>query len=238
MSIANREGIIGSMIDSRRRGLLAPSILAADFTRLAEEIALAEAGGADWIHVDVMDGHFVPNLTMGPFIVEACRRATDLPLDVHLMIENPDQYITAFAEAGASGLTVHVETCPHIHQTVHSIKSLDLQAGVVLNPGTPISTLEDIVVDVDLILIMTVNPGFGGQVFIENSLKRIEEAYALRQAKARTDVYIEVDGGINRSTIGLAYQAGADVFVAGNAVFHHPEGAKAGVEDLRKQLTG
>lgn len=226
------------MTESRRRGLLAPSILAADFTRLGDEIALAEAGGADWIHVDVMDGHFVPNLTMGPSIVKACRRATDLPLDVHLMVENPEQFVDAFADAGASGLTVHIETCPHIHQTIQMIKTHDLRAGVVLNPGTPISSLEDIVIDVDLILIMTVNPGFGGQVFIENSYKRIEQARVLCQSRASSDVFIEVDGGIDRSTIEKAYHAGADVFVAGTAIFHHPEGAKAGVEELRGLLPG
>jgi ribulose-phosphate 3-epimerase len=220
-----------------RRGLLAPSILSADFTRLGDEIGLAEAGGADWIHVDVMDGHFVPNLTMGPFIVEACRRATDLPLDVHLMMENPERYLDSFAAAGASGLSVHVETCPHLHQTIQSIKSLGLRAGVVLNPSTPINSLSEIVTDVDLILIMTVNPGFGGQDFIENSIAKIRAAGDLRDQNVNSNFYIEVDGGINSSTISRAFKAGADVFVAGSAVFHHPDGAKAGVEALRHQLT-
>jgi ribulose-phosphate 3-epimerase len=224
------------MSEQKRRGLLAPSILSSDFTRLGEEIALAEAGGADWIHVDVMDGHFVPNLTMGPSIVEACRRATDLPLDVHLMMENPEEYLNRFADAGASGLSVHVETCPHLHQTIQSIKQLGLRAGVVLNPSTPISSLSEVVADVDLILIMTVNPGFGGQDFIENSIDKIREASVLRDAKADSHVYIEVDGGINSSTIIRAYEAGADVFVAGDAVFRHPEGTKVGVEELRRQL--
>lgn len=226
------------MSGEMRRGLLAPSILSADFTRLGDEIKLAETGGADWIHVDVMDGHFVPNLTMGPFVVDACRRATDLPLDVHLMMENPESYIHSFAEAGASRLSVHVETCPHLHQTIQSIKKLGLRAGVVVNPSTPISTLNEIVTEVDLILIMTVNPGYGGQVFIESSIAKIRSACELRDQKADSHVFIEVDGGINSSTINRAFEAGADVFVAGSAVFHHPDGAKAGVEALRHQLTG
>jgi ribulose-phosphate 3-epimerase len=230
--------MIGPMSGEMRRGLLAPSILSADLTRLGDEIVLAEAGGADWIHVDVMDGHFVPNLTMGPLIVEACRRATDLPLDVHLMMENPERYLDSFAEAGASGLSVHVETCPHLHQTIQSIKSLGLRAGVVVNPSTPITTLSEIVTDVDLILIMTVNPGFGGQDFIENSIAKIRSTCELRDQIANSHVYIEVDGGINSSTISRAFEAGADVFVAGSAVFHHPDGARTGVEVLRHQLTG
>ena len=220
----------------KRRGLLAPSILSSDFTRLGDEIALVEAGGADWIHVDVMDGHFVPNLTMGPLIVEACSRATDLPLDVHLMMENPEEYLNQFADAGASGISVHVETCPHLHQTIQSIKDLKLQAGVVINPSTPVSSLSEIVTDVDLILIMTVNPGFGGQKLIENSITKIREASELRDARSDSQVYIEVDGGINSSTIIRAYEAGADVFVAGNAIFRHPDGARVGVEELRHQL--
>jgi ribulose-phosphate 3-epimerase len=224
------------MSEKERRGLLAPSILSADFTRLGEEIALAEAGGADWVHVDVMDGHFVPNLTMGPSIVEACRRATDLPLDVHLMMDNPEDYLKLFADAGASGLSVHVETCPHLHQTISSIKQLGLRAGVVLNPSTPLSSLSEIVTEVDLILIMTVNPGFGGQDFIDNSIAKIRAACDLRDSKTDSQVYIEVDGGINSSTIFRAYEAGADVFVAGNAVFRHPEGAKVGVEELRRHI--
>jgi ribulose-phosphate 3-epimerase len=224
------------MSEKERRGLLAPSILSADFTRLGEEIALAEAGGADWVHVDVMDGHFVPNLTMGPSIVEACRRATDLPLDVHLMMDNPEDYLNQFADAGASGLSVHVETCPHLHQTISSIKQLGLRAGVVLNPSTPLSSLSEIVTEVDLILIMTVNPGFGGQDFIDNSITKIRAACDLRDSKTDSQVYIEVDGGINSSTIFRAYEAGADVFVAGNAVFRHPEGAKVGVEELRRHI--
>ena len=238
LSIASWKGIIGPMSGDMRRGLLAPSILSADFTRLGDEISLAEAGGADWIHVDVMDGHFVPNLTMGPFIVEACRRATDLPLDVHLMMEAPERFIRSFADAGASGLSVHVETCPHLHQTIHSIKSLGLRAGVVLNPSTPVASLAEIVTDVDLILIMTVNPGFGGQDFIENSITKIRATCELRDEKTNSHVHVEVDGGINRSTIRRAFEAGADVFAAGSAVFHHPDGAKAGIEALRHQLTG
>lgn len=228
--------MIGPMNELRRRGLLAPSILAADFTRLGEEIALVEAGGADWIHVDVMDGHFVPNLTMGPFIVEACSRATNLPLDVHLMIENPENYLKKFADAGAAGLSVHVETCPNLHQTIQSIKGLGLRAGVVLNPSTPVGSLSEIVKDVDLILIMTVNPGFGGQTFIESSISKIRAVSKLRQVQSNSHAYIQVDGGISSSTILRAYEAGADVFVAGNSVFGHTEGAKAGVEELRRSM--
>jgi len=236
LSIAPWKGIIGAMSEPERRGLLAPSILAADFSRLGDEIALAESGGADWIHVDVMDGHFVPNLTMGPIIVEACRRVTDLPLDVHLMIEKPERYLEAFALAGASRVTVHVETCPHLHQTIQTIKGLGLRAGVVLNPSTPIGSLTEIVAEVDLILVMTVNPGYGGQAFIESSITKIREARELRDTKSDSGAFIEVDGGINRSTIIKAFEAGADVFVAGNSVFGHSEGAKVGVEVLRRQL--
>lgn len=238
LSIASWKGIIGPMSGEMRRGLLAPSILSADFTRLGDEIALAEAGGADWIHVDVMDGHFVPNLTMGPLVVEACNRVTDLPLDVHLMMEEPERYLQSFAKSGAAGLSVHVETCPHLHQTIHSIKNMGLRAGAVINPGTPVCSLEEIISDLDLVLIMTVNPGFGGQDFIENSIEKIRETCELRDRKANSHVYIEVDGGINRSTISRAFNAGADVFVAGSAVFHHPDGARVGVESLRQQLLG
>jgi ribulose-phosphate 3-epimerase len=220
----------------KRRGLIAPSILSADFTRLGDEIALAEAGGADWIHVDVMDGHFVPNLTMGPFIVEACRRATELPLDVHLMMENPESYLQRFADAGASCISVHIETCPHLPQTIQTINQMGIQAGVVLNPSTPVSSLSEIMSEVDLVLILTVNPGFGGQEFIKNSIEKIRKACELRDSKSDSHVYIEVDGGINNTTISMAYGAGADVFVAGNAVFCHREGAKVGVEELRRQL--
>ena len=197
---------------------IAPSILSADFSRLGEEIAAIERGGADYVHVDVMDGHFVPNLTIGPLVVEAARRSTSLPLDVHLMIENPDLYIPQFAEAGADILTVHQEAVPHLHRTVQLIRSLGKKAGVSINPATPVSTLEVILEDVDLILVMSVNPGFGGQSFIPASLAKIE---ALRQMIDRRglSIELEVDGGVKADNIRQVAAAGADVFVAGSAVF-------------------
>ena len=197
---------------------IAPSILSADFSRLGEEIAAIEHGGADYVHVDVMDGHFVPNITIGPLVVEAARRSTALPLDVHLMIENPDRYIPQFAEAGADILTVHQEAVPHLHRTVQLIRSLGKKAGVSINPATPVSTLEVILEEVDLILVMSVNPGFGGQSFIPSALTKIE---ALRQLIDRRGlaVELEVDGGVKADNIRQVAAAGADVFVAGSAVF-------------------
>ncbi|HEX9872754.1 MAG TPA: ribulose-phosphate 3-epimerase [Deferrimonas sp.] len=197
---------------------IAPSILSADFAHLAGEIAAAERGGADLIHVDVMDGHFVPNITIGPLVVEAARRVTNLPLDVHLMIENPDRFIPDFARAGADLITVHIETVPHLHRTVQLIKSLGKKAGVSLNPATPVSSLEVILDDLDLVLIMSVNPGFGGQSFIPSSLGKIE---ALRAEIDRRglQVEIEVDGGVKTDNIAAIAAAGASVFVAGSAVF-------------------
>lgn len=198
--------------------ILAPSILSADFTNLAQQIRLVEMGGADWIHCDVMDGHFVPNITFGPFVVEAVKRITKLPIDVHLMIENPDLYIEDFIKAGASYLTVHVEEVVHLNRTINKIKELGGKAGVVINPATPVNSILDIAEYIDLLLIMTVNPGFGGQSFISNSTRRIEEAFELRK-KLNAEFLIEVDGGINSKTIKLVKEAGADVFVAGAALF-------------------
>jgi len=197
---------------------LAPSILSADFGRLAEQITECEAAGADWIHVDVMDGHFVPNITLGPVVVEAARRATQLPLDVHLMIEQPERYLAAFAQAGADVITVHVEACPHLHRTLQQIKELGKRAGVALNPATPASAVSEVLTEVDLVLVMTVNPGFGGQKFIHSTLPKITH---LRQqlTEQNLSAEIEVDGGIDATTLPLAAQAGATVFVAGNAVF-------------------
>ncbi|BCA80930.1 ribulose-phosphate 3-epimerase [Desulfuromonas sp. AOP6] len=197
---------------------IAPSILSADFSRLGEEIAAIERGGADYVHVDVMDGHFVPNITIGPLVLEAARRSTSLPLDVHLMIENPDLYIPQFAEAGADILTVHQEAVPHLHRTVQLIRSLGKKAGVSINPATPVSTLEVILDEVDLILVMSVNPGFGGQSFIPAALTKIE---ALRQMIDRRglSIELEVDGGVKADNIRQVAAAGADVFVAGSAVF-------------------
>lgn len=198
--------------------LIAPSILAADFSNISQQIRMAEIGGADWIHCDIMDGHFVPNLTFGPIIVKAAREATKLPLDVHLMIENADKYLEDFAKAGASRITVHQEAVIHLNRTINWIKELGLKAGVALNPSTPVKTLEYVAELVDLILIMSVNPGFGGQTFIENSLVKIKEAAELRK-KLKADFLIEVDGGIDTDTITKAFNAGCDVFVAGSSIF-------------------
>ncbi len=198
--------------------LIAPSILSADFARLADEVGSVERGGADLLHVDVMDGHFVPNLTIGPLVVEALRKVTKLPLDCHLMITNPDQYIAEFADAGADYLTVHVEACLHLHRTVQFIKERGVKAGVTLNPATSLMTLEEIVGDVDLILIMSVNPGFGGQAFIPSSLRKIEKARRLIE-QAQSQALLEVDGGIKPDNASAVIDAGADILVAGSAVF-------------------
>jgi len=197
---------------------IAPSILSADFARLAEEVARVEAAGADWLHVDVMDGHFVPNLTVGPPIVEALRKATKLPLDVHLMMTNPDQFIPEFAEAGADYVTVHVEACAHLHRTIQSIKERGVKAGVTLNPATSLATVEEILGEADLLLIMSVNPGFGGQQFIPSVLDKIARA---RQLIDRTGsgAVLEVDGGVKVENAGRIVQAGADVLVSGSAIF-------------------
>jgi ribulose-phosphate 3-epimerase len=201
---------------------LAPSILAADFAALGVCIAAAERGGADMIHVDVMDGHFVPNLTVGPPVVRSIRKATTLPLDVHLMIEDADRFIPAFAEAGASLISVHVEALPHLHRTLGFIKSLGLKAGAVLNPATPVGSLEEVASDVDFVLIMTVNPGFGGQTFISRSTSKIQAMRALLD-EARNPAAIEVDGGMDEHTVSRVVGAGADWIVAGTAVFGSPD---------------
>jgi ribulose-phosphate 3-epimerase len=200
---------------------IAPSILSADFAHLADEIAAVEKGGADMVHVDVMDGHFVPNLTIGPPIVEAIRKVTTLPLDVHLMMTNPDDYIGEFVEAGANYLTVHVETCPHLHRTIQSIKEKGVKAGVTLNPATPITSVEAILPDVDLLLIMSVNPGFGGQRFIPRVLDKIRQARKMIERTGRP-VLLEVDGGIKVDNAGAVVAAGADILVAGSAIFEAP----------------
>ncbi len=205
---------------------IAPSILSADFARLAEEVSRVEAAGADWLHIDVMDGHFVPNLTVGPPIVDALRKVTTLPLDVHLMMTNPDAFIVEFAEAGADYLTVHVETCPHLHRTVQSIKERGVKAGVTLNPATPAVTLSEIVRDADLILIMSVNPGFGGQTFIPSSLQKIAEVRGLID-RTRSHALLEVDGGVKPDNAEAILAAGADVLVAGSAVFSGDDYAAA-----------
>ncbi|MBI5776892.1 MAG: ribulose-phosphate 3-epimerase [Nitrospirae bacterium] len=197
---------------------IAPSILSADFSRLKDEIQAVEAAGADWLHVDVMDGHFVPNLTVGPPIVEALRKVTKLPLDVHLMITNADAYIREFADAGADYLTVHVEACPHLHRTVQAIKERGVKAGVTLNPATPLGSVEVILPDADLLLIMSVNPGFGGQSFIPASLQKIAQARAMIE-RVRSRALLEVDGGVKVENAAQIVQAGADILVSGSAIF-------------------
>jgi ribulose-phosphate 3-epimerase len=205
---------------------IAPSILAADFAALGSQIEAVERGGADLIHVDVMDGHFVPNITLGPPVVRAIKRVATRPLDVHLMIEDPDRYIAAFREAGADLMSVHVEAVRHLHRTVAAIQKLGAKAGVVLNPATPVSALEEIAPDVDYVLIMSVNPGFSGQAFIEHSLDKVRRVRALLD-RAGSTAAIEIDGGIDLSTIGPAVRAGASMLVAGNAIFGAADPAAA-----------
>ncbi len=222
---------------TRRKIKIAPSILSADFARLGEQVAEAEAGGGDYIHVDVMDGHFVPNITIGPLVVKAVRRSTRLPVDVHLMIESPERYLADFCAAGADNLSVHVETCPHLHRTIHQIKELGCRAGVVLNPSTPVVALEEVLPDVDLVLVMTVDPGFGGQVFIEGTLSKIQRVRAMLDAQG-SEAEIEVDGGIDPKTASRVAAAGATVLVAGSAVFGAPEGIAEAISCIRAAATG
>ena len=219
-----------------RPAIIAPSILSADFTRLGEQIAEAEAAGADWIHVDVMDGHFVPNLTIGPFIVEACRRATKLPLDVHLMVEHPENLLEAFARAGASHLTVHIETCPEIARTLKVIKSLGCLAGVTLNPATPAQALEPALTLADLVLVLTVNPGYSGQTFLTGMVPKVAEVRHMLD-KIKSSAWLETDGGLSVETIRLVCAAGADAFVSASAVFHDPDSIAAGIHSLRNALS-
>ncbi|MFN8571644.1 MAG: ribulose-phosphate 3-epimerase [Gemmatimonadaceae bacterium] len=210
---------------------IAPSILSADFAHLADDIAMCVAGGADWIHIDVMDGCFVPNLTYGAKVIDTVRRLTTLPLDVHLMVVQPEKYFEPFAAAGANVLTVHQEATPHLHRQLHRIREIGCRAGVALNPSTPVETLRDVVSDLDLVLVMTVNPGFGGQSFIRSALDKIRRARMMLDA-AGSHAAVEVDGGIARETIAECWRAGADTFVAGNAIFGASD-AKAEIRLLR-----
>lgn len=212
---------------------IAPSILSADFSKLGDEVKEVASAGADYIHIDVMDGHFVPNITMGPLVVEAVRKVTSLPLDVHLMISQPDKYIADFVHAGADIITIHVEADPHIHRTIHEIKRLGAKAGVVLNPGTPLSAITSILKDVDMVLIMTVNPGFGGQSFIHETLNKIKELRTIIE-KESLQIDIEVDGGINDETIALVTKAGANVIVAGSHIFESND-RKQSIESLKEK---
>ena len=205
--------------------LIAPSILSADFTRLGDEIKAVEAAGADWIHIDVMDGHFVPNISIGPLLVEAARRVTGLPLDVHLMIEKPERYIQAFADAGSDLISVQVETCGHLNRTIQMIKETGARAGLVLNPSTPLSTLDWELENVYHVMLMSVNPGFGGQKFIPNCLDKISALRKIIDEK-KLETRIEIDGGVNKNTIGDISAAGADIFVAGSAIFKSPDYTK------------
>jgi ribulose-phosphate 3-epimerase len=216
--------------------LIAPSILSADFAALGDAIGAVERGGADLIHVDVMDGHFVPNITIGVPVVKSLRRIAKVPLDVHLMIEEPDRYIEAFAEAGAAMMSVHVEVLPHLHRTVHAIKKLGVKAGVVLNPATPIVAIHEIAADVDFVLVMSVNPGFGGQTFIPRSESKVREVRALLDA-AGNRAPVEIDGGVDQHNIARVVAAGARVIVAGSAVFNTPDPERA-VRELKAAALG
>ena len=213
--------------------LIAPSIIASDFTHLADEISVIESAGADWLHMDIMDGHFVPTITVGPLFVQACKRATKLPIDAHLMISDPDQYLDVFAKAGANNITVHVETCTDLPQTIQKIKSLGCTAGVTLNPATPASALDSVLPLVDLVLVMSVKPGYSGQSFMPEMISKVEEIRNKLNA-LRSKAYLEVDGGMSAETLPLMYKAGANVFVAGSAVFGHPQGAGEGIRVLRQ----
>lgn len=206
-------------------------MIASDFTHIADEVSACESAGARWLHVDVMDGHFVPTITVGPLFVEALKRITKLPLDVHLMIENPERHIEAFARAGANHLTVHVEACAHLEKVIGQIKSLGCEAGVTLRPATPLSTIESVLSKVDIVLVMSVNPGFSGQSFMPEMIERVREVRTKLDALG-SKAHLEVDGGMSLTTIPLVKEAGANAFVTGNAAFKHPKGSAAGVAEL------
>jgi len=214
---------------------IAPSILAADFSQLGDQVRQAVEGGADWIHIDVMDGRFVPNISFGPQNVKTVRSLTDLPLDVHLMIVEPERHLKAFADAGADHLTVHYETCPHIHRTLQTIRDLGVSPGITINPGTPVTDLRELTHDFNHVLIMSVNPGFGGQSFIPTMLDKLRRTKALLEATG-SEAMIQVDGGIDSSNIRECYEAGATNFVAGSSIFKHADGIAAGIDALRQAL--
>lgn len=214
---------------------IAPSLLAADFTKLGEQVSEAQDAGADLIHIDIMDGRFVPNITMGPLVVRAVKRVATIPLDVHLMIVEPEKYIQEFADAGADAITVHIEACPHLHRTLSQIREVGCKVGVALNPHTRADSLSEILNMLDVINVMTVNPGFGGQEFIQRMTSKITELRAMI-SNERLNIDIEVDGGINPETISSAVQSGANVMIAGSTVFGHKDGVKAGIDALRKVL--
>jgi ribulose-phosphate 3-epimerase len=215
--------------------LLSASILSADFAYLADQIRAAELAGVDWIHVDVMDGLFVPNISMGPFIVEAVQRITRLPIDVHLMIEYPERHIRAFADAGASRISVHIENNPNVHRTLQELREMKVHPGIVLNPGTPASSIGAVIDAIDMVLVMTVNPGFSGQSFIPQTVVKVGEVKQMLAAHG-SQALIEVDGGITQETLPSLYQAGARVIVAATAIFKHPHGISAGVQALRRAV--
>jgi ribulose-phosphate 3-epimerase len=215
---------------------IVPSILSADFARLGEQVREAVAAGADWIHIDVMDGHFVPNMTVGPLILRALRPVTDLPLDVHLMIEQPERLIPAFAEAGADRLIVHVETCPHLHRTIQQIRELNVKAGVTLNPATPLASLQEILPDVDQVLIMSVNPGFGGQSYIPRSTAKIARLRNMLDERGLTHVELEVDGGIKPDNVAEVVGAGATALVIGSAIFNQETSVAQNIAALRRHI--
>ena len=217
---------------------IAPSLLSCRFAELGREVRTVDEAGAEWIHVDVMDGHFVPNITIGPLITEAVRGVTDRTVDVHLMIEDPDRYIPDFARAGADVITVHAEAARHLHRTLELIRGLGKRAGVALNPATPLSAIEEVLDGIDLLLIMTVNPGFGGQAFLPQSLEKLARARTLAEARRPGEIEVEVDGGVSEKTAPALVAAGATVLVAGSAVFGHPGGAAAGVAALRASVEG
>ena len=219
-----------------RRVKIAPSILSADFARLGEQVRDAEAAGADYIHIDVMDGHFVPNITVGPLVVESLRPVTTLPLDVHLMITQPERYISDFARAGADILTVHVEACVHLHRTIHQIKELGIRAGVTLNPATPLISLEEILPDVDMVLVMSVNPGYGGQSYIPGSSARITRLRRMLDERGLVDVDIEVDGGVKAHNAAEIVAAGANVLVLGSAIFNQEATVAQNIARIRANL--